>query len=81
MKVKEYGISQRHKINVERMSAINITFTFTLLMATEGLPRFTSDTSRSTNTDGTPCTKITVSCETCEDSLITKRIPIRSISV
>lgn len=63
------------------MSVINITLTFTLLAATEGLPRFTSDTSRSTNTDGTPCTTITVSCETWENSLITKRTPIRSISL
>lgn len=55
--------------------------TFTLLMATEGLPRLTSDTSRSTNTDGTPWTEMDVSSEACEASLITKRTPILSISV
>ena len=54
--------------------------TFTLLTATEGRPRLTSDTSRSTNTEGTRWTNTSVSSESSDDSLITKCIPIRSTS-
>ena len=54
--------------------------TFTLLTATEGRPRLTSDTSRSTNTEGTRWTNTNVSSESSDDSLITKCIPIRSTS-